>query len=89
MTGLTIESFFIALTLLSYISFPLSIWAIVEVLAFKRSTHKVQFLNPLANSLAGLANDGLDAKETEGINKINAQSVDPDYRHIDRFWSGT
>jgi len=84
MTGLTIESFFIALTLLSYISFPLSIWAIVEVLAFKRSTHKVQFLNPLANQMREELTEG----ENQTLSELNAKSVDPDYRHIDRFWSG-
>jgi hypothetical protein len=70
----------IASLVISTISLVASVWAISDVLGFKRSTHKVQFFSP--ESLM------TDEKAKEAQAEFNRRSTDPMFRYTDDFYGG-
>ena len=63
----------------SLVAFAFSLWAVIDLLASKRSTHKIQFIDPLA----GL-NEPQDEATREAIREAQAEferrATDPLYR---------
>jgi len=70
----------IANLILTVICLPLIIWALIELVSFKKSTHKIQYVNPLESNkefdydidessmmLNKIINSNLSKKEIESM----------------------
>jgi cobalamin biosynthesis protein CobD/CbiB len=65
----------------SVLAFIAAFFALLDVWAFKRSTHRIQYVPPVRST------DDLEARR-EALREMKRRAEDPDYRYEDPFYQG-
>lgn len=75
------EAIVIVSAFFSSISVLMAAFALIDVWAFKRSTHKIQYIQP------PFLDEETKLLREERLEEFNKKAEDPNYRYSDPYWS--